>query len=97
MIGNTGGRPRPPAVNTTVDPPGTRWIVARTPERTGDPGEGLAHLHLVDLELLVPTPWTTRQIVPASASQSASVSGISSPSGPRQQPHELARPERLRR
>ena len=31
--------------------------------------------------LLVPTPWTTRQMVPASASQSASVSGISSPSG----------------
>ena len=37
--------------------------------------------HLVDLERLVPTPWTTRQMVPASASQSASVSGMSSPSG----------------
>ena len=31
--------------------------------------------------LLVPTPWTTRQIVPASVSQSARVSGMSSPSG----------------
>lgn len=30
--------------------------------------------------LEVPTPWTTREIVPASSSQSARVSGMSSPS-----------------
>jgi hypothetical protein len=47
--------------------------VAGAPERARDAGD-------ISM-LLVPTPCTTKVMVPASTSQSARVSGISSPSG----------------
>ena len=81
MIGYTGGRPRPPAVNTTVSSAPYEWISLGRPSGPAIPVNASPTSMALISMLLVPTPWTTRQMVPASTSQSASVSGISSPSG----------------
>jgi hypothetical protein len=81
MIGKTGGRPSPPAVKTTVASPVRAWMSLGRPSGPATPVNASPTAIALISMLLVPTPWTTRQMVPAAASQSASVRGMSSPSG----------------
>src|SRR5665647_3817244 len=76
MTGQTGGRPSPPAVKTTVASSALRCTSLGRPSGPAMPAKASpTPIWLISM-LDVPTPWTTRLIVPALTSQSASVSGI---------------------